>query len=92
MNSSGGNIPGQMQVPMEDSPTAAASSAQLRGRRYGCNQRDDNQYYRVNLSHALDLRGVIPGGSICDENKRLVWWQSRGWYIPCYLFLAIPRA
>lgn len=61
-----------MQVPMEDSPTAAASTAQRGGRRYGCNQRDDNQYYRVNPSHAVDLRGVIPGGSICDENKRLV--------------------
>ncbi|EFN65670.1 hypothetical protein EAG_10927 [Camponotus floridanus] len=31
MNSSAGNIPGQMQVPMEDSPIAAASAAQSRG-------------------------------------------------------------
>lgn len=72
MNSSGGNIPGQMQVPMEDSPIAAARRSAAQGRRYGCNQRDDNQYYRVNPPHAVDLRGVIPGGSICDENKRLV--------------------
>lgn len=68
MNSSGGNIPGQMQVPMEDSPMDVAGAA--KGRRCGCNQRDDNQYYRVNPSHAVDLRGIIPGGSICDENKR----------------------
>lgn len=48
-----------------------ASAAQGKGR-YRCNQRDDNQYYRVYPSQATDLRGVIPEGSICDENKRLV--------------------
>lgn len=31
MNSSAGNIPGQMQVPMEDSPIAATSAARSRG-------------------------------------------------------------
>lgn len=31
MNSSGGNIPGQMQVPMEDSPTTAIASAAMGG-------------------------------------------------------------
>ena len=42
-------------------------------RRYGCNQRDDNQYYRVNPTHLADLGGVIPRGSICDGSKRLLW-------------------
>lgn len=52
----------------KDSSINVASAAQ--GGR--CNQRDDNQYYRVYPSQAADLRGVIPEGSICDENKRLV--------------------
>lgn len=52
MNSSDGNISGQARgfqrkiVPV--------------GCRYGCNQRDDNRYYRVNPTHPADLGGVIP--------------------------------
>lgn len=73
MNSTDGNIAGQVQVPLERwSMDVAAAAAAEGGRRYGCNQRDDNQYYHVNSTHLADLRGVIPWGSICDENKRLV--------------------
>lgn len=59
MNSSDGNISGQARV--EDSWSWMC--------RYGCNQRDDNRYYRVNPTHPADLGGVIPLASICDEGK-----------------------
>lgn len=60
------------------------------GCRYGCNQRDDNRYYRVNPTHPADLGWRdSPPASIRDWGpKRLVW---RVWCIPLPSVLFISR-